>query len=288
MQLKRAVTFLTQKHKKMKVKTPSLHIILGSITAHAIDDLKIEKDWKPLGEIYFKDVPGLDGATAPGHKGCFQYYQHLKTGKTLTIQAGRVHGYEGIQPRNAVRPVLSHRLLGTKKFIITNAAGSLDRKMDSGSLMLLTDHVNMTGQNPLAGPIPKGPDGKELGPRFPDLSNVYDPRLRETMRAQFKSEKFDVFEGVYLGLLGPCFETPSEVRLFASWGLQAVGMSTVWEAISLKHAGSTVAGVSLVTNLCAGLLDRPLVHEEFEEAMRGSAVRFARGLFQVASKEMEN
>lgn len=286
MQLKKAVTFLKQQLKKMKAGVPELHITLGSITAHAIDDLEISKDWMHLGDIYFKKVPGFIAATAPGHKGCFQYYKHLATGKTLCIQAGRIHGYEGIPAREAVRPVISHRLLGTKKFVITNAAGSLTKKMDSGALMLITDHVNLTGQNPLAGAIPTGPDGKPLGPRFPDLSSVYDVGLRAHMRKSFETEKFDIHEGIYLGLLGPCFETPAETALFGRWGLHAVGMSTVWEAISLKHSGATVGGVSLVTNLCAGLLDRPLNHEEFEEAMQTYAVRFARGLFNFAGREL--
>jgi purine-nucleoside phosphorylase len=286
MQLRDAVHYLQQRHKEMKVSVPSLHVVLGSITAHAIDDVEIDRDWTSLGEIYFKEIPNFSAATAPGHKGCFQYYRHQKTGKTLCVQAGRIHGYEGVSARDAVRPVMSHRLLGTKKIILTNAAGSLSKSMDSGALMLIRDHVNLTGQNPLAGSIPQGLDGEPLGPRFPDLSEVYDSKLRTQMKKCFEAEDFDVHEGVYLGLLGPCFETPAETSLFAKWGMQAVGMSTVWEAIALKHAGTTVAGVSLITNLCAGFLDRPLVHEEFEVAMKESAVRFARGLFQFASQEI--
>jgi purine-nucleoside phosphorylase len=287
MNLAKPVEFLQQKHKQFGIKTPDLHVVLGSVTAGAVSELKIQNEWTFVSEIYFKDVPEFHSATAPGHKGAFQYYKHLSTGKIVCLQAGRVHGYEGISPREAVKPVMSHRFLGTQTFILTNAAGSLQRHIPQGSVLLLKDHVNLTGLNPLVGPIPKGLDGKEIGPRFPDLTGVYDQKLRTSLRESFQRENFQINEGIYLGLMGPCFETPAETSLFGSWGLQAVGMSTVWEAISLRHSSCKVGGVSFITNLCSGLHDKPLDHFEFEKQMASSAVKFAKCLLDFSARHFE-
>src|SRR5262249_32937121 len=153
------------------------------------------------------------------------------------FQMGRLHGYEGHSPRATVQPVMIPRLCGVEKFLLTNAAGGLDPAMQAGDVMLISDQVNMTGNNPLVGKNPRGPDGRELGPRFPDMGDLYRREWRARLRTQLERQKLRVFEGCYLGLLGPTYETHAEVKLFSSWGMKAVGMSTVWEAIALHHSG---------------------------------------------------
>jgi purine-nucleoside phosphorylase len=172
--------------------------------------------------------------------------------------------------------------------LLTNAAGSLNRKFQAGSVMIINDHVNMTGNNPLIGKNPVGDDGRALGPRFPDMSEVYDKHMRRLLRECSEARGLSVNEGIYLGLMGPNFETPSEVSLYASWGMGAVGMSTVWEAIALKHAGATVAGLSMISNLGCGLSDQPLSHVEVEETGRKVGRQILETLFEFAGFYVRN
>ena len=151
--------------------------------------------------------------------------------------------------------------------------------------MLLKDHVNLTGQNPLMGPNPQGLDGLPLGPRFPNLSQAYDPTLRRKLGAHLKQNGMIVPEGIYLGLLGPSFETPAEIQLFAKWGLDAVGMSTVWEAIALAHAGAQTACISVMSNLACGLSEESLDHERILKVSRASARKIIASLFSFAEQE---
>src|SRR5262249_34664020 len=159
---------------------------------------------------------------------------------------------EGHEPSTVVQTVMVPRLSGVKSFVLTNAAGGLSLSMRPGDVMLIRDHVNLTGLNPLVGVNPQGLDGRPLGPRFPDLARLYDREWRARLLRICAAEGLGTHEGVYLGLLGPSFETPAEIQLFSSWGLHAVGMSTVWEAIALAHSGARVAGLSLVSNLGSG------------------------------------
>jgi len=270
--------------KRLGIRTPEFHVVLGSGLGDAFHALPPPKGWMARGELPFAKVPGLGSATAPGHHGLYRFYEYTPTGRVITLQFGRLHGYEGNPPRQVVQTVLGPALAGTRNFILTNAAGSLTPRFQPGSVMLLRDHVNLTGQNPLTGPNPVGPTGAELGPRFPDMTRAYDPRLRRALGVALKRGGVRVHEGVYLGLAGPNFETAAEVALFRRWGLQAVGMSTVWEAIALTHFGAArglrLAAFSLISNLGAGLgAGQPLTHAEVLETGRAVSAGIAQSLF---------
>ena len=206
-------------------------------------------------------------------------------GKTALFQVGRIHGYEGHSAHLTVLPVLASFFAGTKTFVLTNAAGSLNKKMLAGNIMVIRDHVNLTGQNPLVGDNPRDPKGKEWGPRFPDMSETYNKVLTGKLKASFEEMKAKTHEGVYLGLLGPNYETPAEVQLYHKWGLDAVGMSTVWEALALKHAGAQIAGASLLTNMACGLMgDEVLDHEDMLDQTKYTAEKVIGGLFRFLEK----
>lgn len=283
-----SVKFFLNQYQKWGVDSPELHIVLGSGLSFAFDEVELSKDWKELGKLKFTDVPGFPGSTVEGHPGVFRYYQNVKSKKTICFQAGRIHGYEGHSAREVVKALLWIKQAGTKRFLLTNAAGSLDKNFAPGSVMIIRDHVNMTGNNPLIGPNPVGDDGRPLGPRFPDLSEVYDTHMRTQLRECCESRGLKVHEGIYLGLMGPNYETPSEVSLFASWGMGAVGMSTVWEALALKHAGATVVGLSMISNYACGLTEHPLSHVEVEETGRKVGRQILESLFNYAGLYVRN
>ena len=280
-----SVEKLKEGYRRFKSDPPELHVVLGTGFGSALSQLGLTQVWSDLGEIVFTELPDLRAATTPGHRGSLRYFKHQPSGKTLCLQMGRLHGYEGIPAREVVKTVMSARLAGTRKFILTNAAGSLSRELDVGSVMLLSDHVNLTGQNPLAGENPGEKSGTPLGPRFPDMGEVYDRKLRSRIKQHLVKQGLAVNEGVYLGLLGPSFETPAEISLFARWGLHAVGMSTVWEAIALRHSGATVGGLSLISNLGCGLSEIPLDHERILKESAKAAKMILGALFQFAETE---
>jgi purine-nucleoside phosphorylase len=170
---------------------------------------------------------------------------------------GRLHLYEGHDPGLVVQPVLLMGRLGARTVVLTNAAGGVDPSYRPGTLMIIGDHINLTGHSPLV-----GPNADTIGPRFPDLTDVWSARLRARLREAFAAEDVDHTEGVYIGLVGPSYETPAEVRMLRTLGADAVGMSTVLEAIAARWAGIEVCGVSLVTNAGAGYTGQPLTHEE--------------------------
>ncbi len=284
----KACEFLKAHFVKNKDKAPDFHIVLGSGLSSAFDTLKLGKIWEEKTPLNFGDIPSFSASTAPGHKGVFRYFTHAKSRRTVTFQVGRLHGYEGLSPRDVVKPVMESFLAGTRNFILTNAAGSLKKSFKPGSVMLIEDHVNLTGSNPLYGPNPVDASGKVLGPRFPDMSQTYDPYLLKKLKKSCEKQKLKVNHGVYLGLLGPCFETPAEVKLFASWGLGAVGMSTVWEAIALKHAGAKIGGLSFMSNLGCGLDAHPLLHEDVEKMGKKIAPKLVNALFHFVEKEFNS
>lgn len=256
---------------------PVVHIVLGSGFGSALDSLP-KQDWTALGEFSFGQIPGLASSTVADHPGRYRLMQHQRTQKTVLFQMGRIHGYEGHSPRDTVAPVMVSRLCGVEKFILTNAAGGLDLRMKSGDVMLIEDHINMTGSCSLVGPNPTDFEGKPLGPRFPDMGGTYNPEWRLGLEGELRKEALGVHRGVYLGLLGPTYETHAEVRLFSQWGASAVGMSTVWEAIALKHSGAKLLGLSMISNLGAGLSPDPLRHEDIMAACQQSAKKIINGL----------
>jgi purine-nucleoside phosphorylase len=242
---------------------PELGIVLGSglggLAAELTDAVAIP----------FAELPGWPPATAPGHEG--RLLLGRIEGRPVAMLQGRLHLYEGNDAGLVVQPVLLFRRLGATAVLLTNAAGGLDPTFQPGTLMLVTDHVNLTGRNPL-----NGPNADSIGPRFPDLTDAWSPRLRAQLAAAAAAEGVDVAEGVYIGLTGPSYETPAEVRLYARLGGQAIGMSTVLECIAARWAGLDVCGISLVTNAGAGYSGEPLTHEEVMEAGREAGPRMIR------------
>ncbi len=246
-------TFLSQKLKSTTQAIPAFHVVLGSGFKDSIVDGGLPDSFRVCGELDFKEVPGLHSSTAPGHTGKYVFVEHQKSGRAGILQVGRLHGYEGLDPREVVQTVMISRELGVKDYFLTNAAGGMDPAHRVGDVMVIADQINLTGRNPLYGANPSKPDGTEWGPRFQDLTLLFDARIRESLRGMLEGQALRVHEGVYMGVQGPAFETPAEIRFFQRVGCHAVGMSTVWETVALKHSGARVCGISLISNLAAGM-----------------------------------
>jgi purine-nucleoside phosphorylase len=231
---------------------PDVTVVLGSGLGTAADMLKERIS------VSTAELPGYPHSTVPGHAGMLHQGKIGK--KTVLIQQGRVHIYEGYSPAEAVRPIRAAILKGAGTVILTNAAGGIDSHLFPGALMLIEDHLNLTGTSALL-----GPNDDERGPRFLDMSRAYDPDLCARMRAAAEKLDIPLASGVYAGLLGPTYETPAEVRMLKTLGAAAVGMSTVQEVIAARHLGAKTAAVSCITNLAAGLSSTPLAHDEVAE-----------------------
>jgi len=208
--------------------------------------------------IPFTDIPHFFSPTVQGHSGHL-IYGHLNK-KPVLILSGRIHAYEGHSLEDVVFPVRLMKYLGVKNILLTNASGGLNESFTPGELCMITDQINLTGTNPLL-----GPNHDFLGKRFPDMSKLYAPFLRELLQAVSAEKKIKLHQGVYAGVLGPSYETPSEVKMIKTLGGDLVGMSTVFEAIAAHHAGLNVCGVSCITNMAAGILDEELAHEDIKE-----------------------
>jgi xanthosine phosphorylase len=229
--------------------TPRLGLVLGSglgALADAVQDATA---------IPYRDLPGFPVGSVAGHAG--RLVLGTLAGTPVVVLQGRAHLYEGIPASDLAIPVRTVRALGAETLVLTNAAGSLNPSAGPGSLMALSDHINLMGANPLM-----GPNDDELGPRFVGLGDAYDSELRAALRAAADAEGVVLHEGVYLAVAGPSFETPAEIRAFKVLGADAVGMSTVPEVIVARHAGLRVAAVSAITNLAEGMGDEVLSHEQ--------------------------
>ncbi|CAN5559751.1 purine-nucleoside phosphorylase [soil metagenome] len=238
--------------------TPRVAIVLGSGLSSLAKSL-VGGDPIPYG-----DIDGMPASAIEGHEGAL--YAAEVSGVPVAAFAGRVHMYEGHSPQvatHAIRQVVEE---GCEIVILTNAAGGIDPDLEVGAPCLISDHLNLTGTNPLIGPHDK------RGPRFLDLSEVYDKELR----ALAHSVDRDLKEGVYAGLMGPTYETPAEVRMLRTLGASLVGMSTVLEAVVARYLEARVLGISVVTNLAAGISPNPLSHDEVAEAGRSAADRLER------------
>jgi purine-nucleoside phosphorylase len=242
---------------------PRLGIVLGSGLGGLADELTESV------AVPFSELPGWPAATAPGHVG--RLLLGRLEGQPVVMLQGRLHLYEGHDPGLVVQPVLLMGRLGAGVVVLTNASGGVNPAFRAGTLMVIADHLNLTGRTPLL-----GPNADELGPRFPDLTDVYAAALRDRLQAAGRAEGVELAEGVYAGLLGPSYETPAEVRMLRTLGADAVGMSTVLEAIAARWAGLLVCGVSLVTNPGAGYTDEALTHEEVLAAGSEAGPRLAR------------
>ena len=242
---------------------PAIGIVLGSGLGGLADDLE------DTVAIPFAELPGWPAATAPGHAG--RLLLGTLGGTPVAMLQGRFHLYEGNDPGLVVQPVLLFARLGARAAFLTNAAGGLDPSFGPGTLMVIRDHVNLTGRNPLV-----GPNADAIGERFTDLSEAWSLILRDRLHAAAEAEGVALEDGIYVGLVGPNYETPAEVRMLAQLGGHAVGMSTVLEAIAARWAGLEVVGVSLVTNAGAGYSGAPLTHAEVLAAGLEAGPRLAR------------
>ena len=234
---------------------PRVGLVLGSGLGDFADT--IEK----LVKIPYRDLPHMAAPDVAGHAGnfCFGEVQ----GTPVVCMQGRVHLYEGHPIDKVVHGVRTMARLGVRCVLLTNAAGGLEPTWTAGDLMVVSDHLNLTGMSPLV-----GPDDESVGPRFPDMTAAYDPALRGFLHDTARAAGISLREGVYAALLGPQYETPAEVRMVRGLGAQAVGMSTVHEVIALRHMGVRVGALSCITNLAAGIAGRPLDHAEVEATAR--------------------
>jgi len=240
---------------------PEIALILGSglgVLADHVEDAAV---------IAYEDIPHFPLSTVEGHAG--ELVVGRLAGRTVVIMRGRFHMYEGYGPELTAFPVRVMKELGARTLVVTNAAGGINTSFEPGDLMLITDHLNLTGRNPLV-----GPNDPELGPRFPDMSEAYSRRLRAIALETAREQGIGLREGVYAGLLGPSYETPAEIRMLRALGADAVGMSTVAEVIAARHAGLEVLGISCISNMAAGILDQPLSHEEVMETTERVKSRF--------------
>ncbi len=225
--------------------------------------------WEPAETVDLGEVLELPMFELMGHHHSLTIWRRGE--ESLLVMNGRLHLYQGYREWEVVAPVRLAALLGAEVMLATNATGSLDPSIPPGSLVVVSDHINLMGRNPLVGEW-----GRAMGPQFPDMTEAYDPELRELARTAAAEAGFPVFEGVYTGMLGPSFETPAEVRMLRGLGGTVVGMSTVPEVIAARHMGMRVLVLSLAANPAAGLVDRPLTHEEVLEAGREAAGRLRR------------
>ncbi len=237
---------------------PDCGLILGSGWGQAL------QTGNALLRLPFAGIPGLGASTVVGHAGELLLFE--RQGLRIAAFLGRRHWYEGAGWEPVVLPVELLRRMGTRTLLITNAAGGISPNLKPGDLMVLRDHINPAGINPLIGPVMPG-----WGPRFPDQSKVYDAGLSDLLRKAACDTDASLFEGVYAFTSGPCYETPAEIRAYASMGADAVGMSTVPEAIVAHAAGLRVAGLSCITNMAAGISGPHLSHEEVLAQTRKTA-----------------
>jgi purine-nucleoside phosphorylase len=263
----RAAKFILSKTKLR----PRIALVLGSGLGAFADE------FAGAVRIPYANIPHFPRSTAIGHAG------QLVIGKVGSVAVagmqGRVHLYEGYSVKEVAFPIRVFARMGVQGVILTNAAGGIKNEFSQGRLVVLKDHINLQGVNPLS-----GPNDENFGPRFPDMTTAYDKRFREIALAEGKQLGIDPAEGVYAALAGPSYETPAEIRFLRSIGSDLVGMSTVPEVIAARHSGVRVLGISCVTNAAAGILDRPLDHKEVLETAERVKTQFISLLRAVVQK----
>lgn len=269
-QYEKLSTCLESVRKKIDFK-PETALILGSGLGDYADQIRIEQT------ISYTDIEGFPVSTVAGHKGRF-VFGYIKEVPVVIMQ-GRVHYYEGYPMSDVVLPTRLMGMLGAKKLILTNAAGGVNYNFQAGDFMLLTDHIAIGVPNPLI-----GRNLEDLGPRFPDMSEVYSRRLRKIAGEAALSVGISLKEGVYVQLTGPSYETPAEVRLCRTLGGDAVGMSTACEAMAARHMGLEICGISCITNMAAGMLKGELNHGEVQETADRVASRFKALITELISR----
>lgn len=253
---------------------PKIAIVLGSGLGDYAETIRV------VYELPYNEMEGFPVSTVPGHAGkfIFGYIDEIP----VVCMKGRVHYYEGYPITDVVLPTRLMKLMGAKVLFLTNAAGGVNTSFHAGDLMLIKDHISVFAPNPLI-----GANMDELGVRFPDMSTVYDGELQQIIRRTAKENGIFLQEGVYTQLTGPSFESPAEIRMLRTLGCDAVGMSTVVEAIAANHMGMKICGISCISNLAAGMTANPLTHEEVQEAADTAAPNFKR-LVTESVKGMKN
>jgi len=250
---------------------PEIGLILGSglgVIADLVENAKV---------ITYDSIPHFPVSTVEGHAG--ELLLGTIQGKHVLLMKGRFHMYEGYGVEVVSFPVRVMKELGVKTLLVTNAAGGVNTSYEVGDLMVIKDHINFTSRNPLI-----GPNFNELGARFPDMSEAYSRRLRQVAKDVAAEQGVKLQEGVYIGLLGPSYETPAEIRMMRTLGADAVGMSTVAEVIVARHAGIEVLGFSCISNMAAGILDQPLSHEEVMETTERVKPKFLKLILGIVGK----
>jgi purine-nucleoside phosphorylase len=253
---------------------PRIGLVLGSGLGSFADSLS------DASRIPFHEIPSFSRSTAIGHAG------QMVIGKAgavpVAVMQGRVHLYEGYSAQQVAFPVRVFGRMGVRAVILTNAAGGINLTYKQGALVVLSDHINLQGTNPLA-----GPNDDRFGVRFPDMTHAYDKSYRAMARAEARTLGMTLHEGVYAALLGPSYETPAEIRYLRTIGADLVGMSTAFEVIAARHMGIKVLAISCVTNMAAGILDQPLSHEEVMETGERVKTSFE-ALLRAVLPRMEN
>ena len=261
-------------YKDVRSKTdfePKVAIVLGSGLGDYASRIRV------VMEIPYGEINGFPVSTVPGHDGRFilGYIENIP----VICMKGRVHYYEGYGITDVVLPIRLMKLMGAEILLLTNAAGGVNTSFHAGDLMLICDHISMFAPNPLI-----GANIDELGTRFPDMSRVYDEKLRQAIRDVARENDIYLQEGVYAQLTGPSFESPAEIRALRMLGCDAVGMSTVVEAIAANHMGMRIAGISCICNLAAGMTANPLSHAEVQEAADRTAPKFTKLLTETVKR----
>ena len=250
---------------------PRIAIVLGSGLGGFADE------FEGAVAVPYREIPGFVSSTAQGHAG------RLVIGKVENIPVlamqGRVHFYEGYSLEEVTFPIRTFKLLGIDTLILTNAAGGIDVQLTQGALMVISDHLNLMGANPL-----RGVNDERFGPRFPDMSEVYSRELQEMVTEEARVLEIIVRRGIYAALMGPSYETPAEIHMLRAFGADAVGMSTVPEAIVARHMGMNVIGISCITNMAAGISEQTINHEEVMETGQKVRATFTQLLRRIITK----
>lgn len=258
-QIDQAAAFVRQ---RTKVK-PQIGMILGSGLGALAREIDAD------AAIPYAEIPNFPRSTVEGHSG--QLVLGRLEGKPVVAMQGRVHFYEGYTLQQVVFPVRVMRALGAGVLLVSNAAGGINRQWYRGDLMIIADHINFFGSNPLI-----GPNDPDLGPRFPDMSQPYDPEFIALVERAATAEGITVRKGVYVGVHGPSYETPAELRMLGRWGADAVGMSTVPEVIAARHMGMRVLGITAITDMATGEQVQQVIHEEVMAVAKEVEPKFIR------------
>lgn len=253
---------------------PKVALVLGSGLGDYAEGIEVS------AVVPYNEIEGFPVSTVPGHKGQF-IFGYVGDVPVVCMQ-GRVHYYEGYSISDVVLPIRLMKLMGAQILFLTNAAGGLQDDMAPGDFMLIKDHISCFAPNPLI-----GPNIDEFGPRFPDMTGVYDYELQRIIRKNASTQGILVHEGVYAQLTGPSYESPAEIQMLKRMGVDAVGMSTVVEAITARHMSMKVCGISCISNLAAGISENPLSHEEVQIAGKEAAPYF-KSLVTACVKDMKD